>query len=196
MSGLRRVCVFCGSSSGSRRDYEDATVALGRLLVERDIGLVYGGAAVGLMGVLADSVLSGGGEVIGVIPEALVAKEIAHEGLTELRVVASMHERKAVMAELADAFIALPGGYGTFEETFEMITWTQLGLHDKAVGLLDVEGFFSSLAAFLDHAVAEGFVREPHRDLVVSDDDPVRLLDRLAQFEAPAVPKWIERSES
>src|SRR6056297_1040149 len=137
VSGLRRVCVFCGSSSGTRRDYEDAAVGLGRLLVERDIGLVYGGAAVGLMGALADAVLSGGGEAIGVIPEALVAKEIAHEGLTELRVVASMHERKAVMADLADAFVALPGGYGTFEETFEVVTWTQLGLHDKAVGLLD-----------------------------------------------------------
>lgn len=194
MPDLRRVCVFSGSSSGARPDYENTAVALGRLLADRGIGVVYGGAAVGLMGSVADAALAAGGEVVGVIPEALVAKEIAHPGLTELRVVGSMHERKAAMADLADAFVALPGGLGTLEETFEMLTWTQLGLHGSPVGLLDVCGFFTDLGRFLDHAVAEGFLRPPHRDLALVDEDPARLLDRLAQFEAPTVPKWIDRS--
>lgn len=194
MPDLRRVCVFCGSSSGTRPEFEDAAVALGRLMAERGLELVYGGASVGLMGSVADAVLATGGRVTGVIPEALVAKEIAHPGLTELRVVASMHERKAAMAELADAFVALPGGYGTLEETFEMITWTQLGLHHAPVGLYDIDGFFDHLGRFLDHAVAEGFVKPAHRDLVLVDDDPGRLLDRVARFEAPVVPKWIDRS--
>lgn len=194
MADLRRVCVFCGSSSGTRPEFEDAAVALGRLVAERGLELVYGGASVGLMGSVADAVLATGGRAIGVIPEALVAKEIAHPGLTELRVVASMHERKATMADLADAFVALPGGFGTLEETFEMITWTQLGLHHAPVALYDVGGFFEHLGRFLDHAVAEGFLKPAHRDLVLVDDDPARLLDRVARFEAPTVPKWIDRS--
>lgn len=196
MPELRRVCVFSGSSSGARPHYEDAAVALGRLLAERGLGVVYGGAAVGLMGSVADAALAVGGEVVGVIPEALVAKEIAHPGLTELRVVGSMHERKAVMAETADAFVALPGGFGTLEETFEMLTWTQLGIHRLPVGLLDVLGFYAGLERFLDHAAAEGFLRAPHRELVLVDEDPTQLLDRLARFEAPTVPKWIDRTGS
>ena len=196
MSTLRRVCVFCGSNPGNRRDYEDAAVALGRALVDRDLELVYGGASVGLMGVLADAVLAAGGRAVGVMPEAFVAKEIVHDGLSELLVVSSMHERKAAMAERADAFVALPGGFGTFEETLEVITWTQLGLHAKPVGLLDVAGFFDHLVRFIDHAVDEGFVRTAHRELVIVDPEPIGMLDRLQRFEPPTVAKWIDRSST
>jgi len=198
MSGvLRRICVFSGSSFGARPAYADAAAALGRELVARGIGLVYGGGSVGLMGVLADAVLGAGGEVIGVIPRALATKEIAHQGLTDLRVVPSMHERKALMTELADGFVALPGGYGTFDELFEAITWAQLGLHEKPIALLDVDAFFAPLLVLLDRATEERFIRPEHRALVISDDDPARVLDRMATFPPVAsVMKWIGKDET
>jgi len=198
MSGvLRRICVFSGSSFGARPAYADAAAALGRELVARGIGLVYGGGSVGLMGVLADAVLGADGEVIGVIPRALATKEIAHQGLADLRVVPSMHERKALMTELADGFIALPGGYGTFDELFEAITWAQLGLHEKPIALLDVGGYFAPLLALLDRATEERFIRPEHRALVISDDDPARVLERMATFRpVGSVMKWIGKDES
>jgi len=168
---------------------------LGRTLAERRIGLVYGGASVGLMGILADAALEAGGSVVGVIPEALAKKEIAHEGLTALRIVGSMHERKAVMADLSDGFIALPGGMGTLEEFFEIVTWAQLGLHRKPCGLLDVESYFTPLLMFLDRAVEERFVKEVHRGLVLVAREPTALLDAFAEHESPVVAKWIERNE-
>jgi uncharacterized protein (TIGR00730 family) len=177
---------------GARPEYADAARSLGRLLAERRIGLVYGGASVGLMGTVADAVLAAGGEVIGVIPRALVDREIAHGGLTELRVVPSMHERKAVMAELSDAFVALPGGLGTLEELFEVWTWAQLGLHRKPVALLNVADFFESLTAFLDHAVNERFLKTLNRSVLITETDPAALLDQLAAYEPlPVVSKWI-----
>jgi uncharacterized protein (TIGR00730 family) len=189
---MRRLCVFCGSSSGLRPEYQTAAETLGRALSDRGIGLVYGGAHVGLMGAVADAVLrgGGGGEVIGVIPRALVEREIAHRGLTELRVVGSMHERKAVMADLADGFVALPGGAGTLEELFEVWTWAQLGLHRKPCGLLNVNGYFDALGAFLDHASAEQFLRAEHRAMLIMENDPAALLDRFARYSAPVVTKW------
>jgi hypothetical protein len=193
---FQRICVFTGSRPGARSEYAAAARQLGATLAQRKLGLVYGGGNVGLMGVLADAVLAGGGEVIGVIPEALVRKEVAHTGLSELRVVHSMHERKAEMAELADAFIALPGGMGTLEELFEILTWAQLGLHAKPCGLLDVRGYFERLLAFLDHVVAQDFLREEHRGLLVTDDEAERLLDALAQPRAAPVEKWIDRETS
>jgi uncharacterized protein (TIGR00730 family) len=194
---LRRVCVFCGSSPGARPAYAEATAELARLLAGEGIGVVYGGGAVGLMGVLGDSVLAAGGEAIGVIPQALVDREIGHSGLTELRVVGSMHERKALMAELADAFIALPGGLGTLEELFEVYTWAQLGLHDKPCGLLDVERYFAGITDFLEHAVRERFVSEEHRALLMVEREPPKLIGRLREFEPRAVrPKWIDREET
>jgi uncharacterized protein (TIGR00730 family) len=194
---LRRVCVFCGSSPGARPAYAQATAELARLLAGEGIGVVYGGGAVGLMGVLGDSVLAAGGEAIGVIPQALVDREIGHSGLTELRVVGSMHERKALMAELADAFIALPGGLGTLEELFEVYTWAQLGLHDKPCGLLDVERYFAGITDFLEHAVRERFVSDEHRALLAVEREPPKLIERLREFEPRAVrPKWIDREET
>ena len=194
---MKRICVFCGSSSGARPAYAEATAELARLLVSDGIGLVYGGANVGLMAVLADTVLAAGGDAIGVIPQPRVDREIAHPGLSDLRVVGSMHERKALMAELADAFVALPGGLGTLEELFEVYTWSQLGLHSKPCALLDVEGYYEGIADFLDHAVRERFVREDHRAMLVVDRDPRTLLDRLGEFEpAAARPKWIDRGET
>jgi len=180
---LKRICVFCGSSSGVNALYTEAAQAVGRLLCRGGVELVYGGGNVGLMGVLADACLAEGGRVIGVIPQALVDKEVAHQGLTELRVVSSMHERKAVMAELSDAFAALPGGYGTWEELFEMLTWTQLGIQRKPCGLLNVNGYYDPLLELADQAVSEGFLREANRELLHSDDDPERLLDRLSRFD-------------
>jgi uncharacterized protein (TIGR00730 family) len=177
---LKRIGVFCGSSSGVNALYTEAARAVGRLLCRRGVELVYGGGNVGLMGVLADACLAEGGRVIGVIPQALVDKEVAHQGLTELRVVSSMHERKAIMAELSDAFAALPGGYGTWEELFEMLTWTQLGIQQKACGLLNVNGYYDPLLELTDRAVSEGFLREVNRELLFSDDEPERLLDRLS----------------
>jgi uncharacterized protein (TIGR00730 family) len=193
---MRRLCVFCGSSTGNQRAYSDAAEALGALLAERGIGLVYGGGNVGLMGVIADAVMAAGGKVIGVIPQSLANREIAHTGITELRVVDSMHARKAMMAELADAFIAMPGGVGTFEEFFEVVTWTQLGLHRKPCGLLNVNGFYAPLAAFIDQAVTEGFIKPVHRAAIVVDSDPVKLLDTLGTIKLPDVPKWIDRTET
>ena len=193
---MKRVCVFCGSSVGNSSAYSEYAEALGQLLAAKKIGLVYGGGHVGLMGVIADAVLAAGGEVTGVIPQALDDREIAHSGLTDLRVVDSMHTRKAMMADLSDAFIAMPGGVGTFEEIFEAITWTQLGVHRKPCGFLNVAGFYTPLIAFIDQAVTEGFIKSVHRAMIVVDDNPERLLDSLAAIELPDVPKWIRREET
>src|SRR5450755_2922847 len=192
---FNRICVFCGSNSGINPAYRDAAIHLGRLLAERGIELVYGGGNIGLMGVLADAVLQSHGRVIGVIPESLLAKEVGHRSLTELRVVKSMHERKSLMADLSDGFIAMPGGFGTFEEFCEVVTWSQLGIHVKPCGLLNVEGYYDPLLDLFDHAVSEGFLREENRRLVLEDRDPERLLEKMAQFRAPAVGKWISGDE-
>jgi len=193
---IRRICVFCGSNRGSDPAYIDAARALGSLFAQEGIALVYGGGSVGLMGELADSVLAAGGEVIGVIPHALWAREVGHRGLTDLRIVDTMHERKAMMADLADAFIALPGGLGTLEEIFEVWTWAQLGLHEKPLGFLDVNGFFAPLMQFLDGAVAHSFLRAPHRAIAVVESDPRALLERFERWRAPRVEKWITREET
>jgi uncharacterized protein (TIGR00730 family) len=176
---IKKICVFAGSSAGAHEDYSAAARELGLALVRHEIGLVYGGSRIGLMGVLADTVLAAGGHVIGVIPDALVAKEVAHSGLPDLRVVASMHERKALMASLADAFVALPGGLGTLEELFEVFTWAQLGLHQKPFGLLNVRGFFDGLLSFLDHTVEQRFVRRESRAMILAADSPDALLEQL-----------------
>jgi hypothetical protein len=180
MAALARVCVFCGSKHGAKTSYTMTARKLGAVLADRGLGLVYGGGDIGLMGEVADSALSEGAEVVGVIPEFMIDHEVAHDGLTELRVVDSMHERKAVMTQLADAFVALPGGWGTLEELFEVITWAQLDLHRKPVGLLNVAGYFDPLIEFIDRAVTDGFIRERHRSLLVDDDDIGRLFDTLA----------------
>lgn len=193
---LRRVCVYCGSSPGRDPAFIDAALALGRLLAERGIGVVYGGGNVGMMGAVADAAMAAGGEVIGVIPEALAAKEVAHHGVTDLRIVGSMHERKMIMADLADAFVALPGGVGTVEELVEVFTWLQLGLHDKPVAVLDVADYWAPLVAFLDHAVAERFVKPVHRDMLLVATDPEELLEAFAEWHAPRAPKWIDRAET
>lgn len=194
---MKRLCVFCGSSLGRRPAYQQAAGQLGRVLADSQIELIYGGGNCGLMGILADAALSRGGGVIGIIPNDLVAKEVGHTRLTELRVVATMHERKALMSKLADAFLALPGGFGTFEELFEVITWTQLGLQNKAIGLLNVEGYFDPLLQLMDHAVAEGFVRQEHRALLVASDSPQGLVASLSR-SAPkiSVDKWIDSATS
>jgi uncharacterized protein (TIGR00730 family) len=192
---FRRICVFCGSSSGTRPVYQQAAQAVGQLLCRRGIELVYGGGRVGLMGMVADACLNEGGRVIGVIPQALADKEVAHTGLTELRIVASMHERKALMADLSDAFMALPGGFGTWEEFFEVLTWAQLGIQRKACGVLNVGGYYDSLLQMADRAWSEGFVREAHRGLLLSDADPGQLLDRLSSHAMPAVEKGISRPD-
>ncbi|HZD30218.1 MAG TPA: TIGR00730 family Rossman fold protein [Candidatus Angelobacter sp.] len=192
---FRRVCVFCGSNSGINPAYRDAAVTLGRLLVERNIELVYGGGKIGLMGALADAVLSAGGKVTGVIPESLMAKEIGHPGLTDMRVVKSMHERKALMADLSDGFIAMPGGFGTFEEFCEVVTWSQLGIHVKPCGLLNVDAYYDPLLELFDRAVEEGFLREQNRSLVLADPDPARLLEQMANYWATVVSKWIGDTE-
>jgi len=182
MAALRRVCVFCGSKHGARPQYTEAARAMAAALVAAGVDLVYGGGRVGLMGVVADAVLEAGGEVIGVIPDHMSDREIAHYGLTDLRVVGSMHERKALMYQLSDGFVALPGGLGTLEELFEITTWSQLGLHAKPTALLDVAGFYAPLVEFLDRLVTEGFVSERHRRLLRVAADPARLLERLAAF--------------
>jgi len=192
MRTFRRICVYCGSSSGGPQ-YVAAAEALGTFLAQRGIGVVYGGGRIGLMGVLADAALAAGGQVYGVIPEKLRALEVGHEGLTELFVTDSMHARKLVMAQLSDAFIAMPGGYGTLEELFEVTTWTQLNYQEKPVGLLNVGGFFDPLLAYLGHAADEGFIRPIHRDLIAHAADPATLLERLANAEIPHLAKWIER---
>jgi uncharacterized protein (TIGR00730 family) len=188
---IARICVYCGSNTGANPAYATAARHLGTLLGERGMGLVYGGGKVGLMGLVADAALAAGAEVIGVIPEALRAREVGHTGLTELRVVGTMHERKAVMEDLSDGFVALPGGLGTLDELFEILTWAQLGMHRKPCGLLDVEGFFAPLIAWLDHATAEGFIRPQHRAVIAVDTDAARLLDQFADYQAPALGKWV-----
>jgi len=193
---VKRVCVFCGSSPGRDPRYRDAARRLARALVARGLGLVFGGGSVGLMGVLADAVLEAGGEATGVIPHGLAAREVAHRGLRDLRVVPSMHARKSLMAELSDAFLALPGGFGTFEELFEVITWAQLGIHRKPIGLLNVGGYYDGLIGFLDHAVAEGFVSAENRGLVQVADTPEGLLDHLAAHRPGAGPEWITPEEA
>ena len=189
-SSLRRVCVFCGSKVGTDDRYRAAAVELGRLLVQSGTGLVYGGGSVGLMGVIADAVLDAGGEVIGVIPEALATEELLHSRVSDMRVVPTMHARKALMAELSDAFIAMPGGFGTFEEFFEVVTWTQLRLHHKLTGLLNVGGFYDPLVRLVDHAVQEGFIKMKHRGLLVIEERPDVLLQRLANEIAVDEAKW------
>jgi uncharacterized protein (TIGR00730 family) len=190
---MKRICVFCGSSAGSRPEYRAATEELGAELARRNIGLVYGGGNVGLMGVLADAVLKAGGEAGGVIPEHLMGREVGHNGLTKLHVVRSMHERKALMADLSDAFIALPGGFGTLEEFCAVVTWTQLGLHAKPCGVLNVLGFYSPLLAMLDHAVEERFLKPENRALVLARDSVVELFAALDEWRPVPVEKWLDR---
>jgi uncharacterized protein (TIGR00730 family) len=192
---MKRICVFCGSNPGADPAYTEAAGDLGRLIAGRGLGLVYGGGHVGLMGVLADAALAAGGRVTGVIPEALAAKELAHRGLTDLMVVGSMHERKALMSELSDAFIALPGGIGTLEEWFEVWTWSQLGFQPKPCGMLNVAGYYDHLLAFLDHMTTERFLSPPHRSMALVEDRADRLLDRLASYQPPRAEKWIDRAE-
>ena len=196
MHKWNRICVFCGSNSGSRSAYTKAAVDLGRWLAQEKLSLVYGGGRVGLMGSIADAVLEEGGEVIGVIPESLVRREVAHTGLTDLRVVQTMHERKALMAELSDAFIALPGGFGTLDEFCEILTWAQLGLHKKPCGLLNVEGYFDPLLALFDRAVADGFLHPKHRSMLITAGDPERLLEEMVKYRAPEVEKWLARTDT
>jgi uncharacterized protein (TIGR00730 family) len=191
VSEIRRLAVFCGSNPGARPEYVEAARALGALLCERGIGVVYGGSSVGLMAALADTMLENGGDIIGVIPRMLVEREVANNALADLRIVESMHERKALMAELADGFMALPGGIGTLEEFFEIWTWAQLGMHDKPCGLLNVAGYFNGLLEFLDRAVDEKFVRDVHRRMVVVESKPADLLARFEAYEPPRVVKWI-----
>jgi uncharacterized protein (TIGR00730 family) len=193
---MRRLCVFAGSNAGSQREYTGASQDLGRALVRRGIELVYGGGKVGLMGSLADAVLAAGGRVYGVIPDALVAKEVAHAGLTELRVVTSMHERKAMMADLSDGFIALPGGWGTLEEFFEVLTWAQLGIHRKPCGLLNVRGYFDGLLSFIDHSIKERFVHPENRPMVLTSDSADELLDQFDRYVPPRVEKWLDREST
>jgi uncharacterized protein (TIGR00730 family) len=191
VSAIRRLAVFCGSNPGARPEYAHAARSLGKLLASRGVGVVYGGSNVGLMQVLADAVLDELGDIIGVIPRMLVQREVANKALTDLRIVDSMHDRKALMAELADGFVALPGGIGTLEEFFEIWTWAQLGMHDKPCGLLNVAGYFDPLLEFLDRAVSEKFVREVHRKMVIVESDPAELLARFELYEPPRVVKWI-----
>jgi hypothetical protein len=196
MPPLRRLCVYAGSNAGTRPEYAAAAAELARLMAERSIGLVYGGGKVGLMGVLADTILAEGGEAIGVIPQALMDREVGHTGLTELRIVASMHERKALMAELSDGFVAVPGGIGTLEELIEVFTWSQLGIHAKPCGTLDTGGYYAPLAELLDRMVGEGFLRTEHRRSLLSAAEPGELIERLAAWQPPAVHKWIDLERS
>jgi len=193
---MKSICVYCGSSPGRQEAYANAARDLAKSLVDRNLRLVYGGASVGIMGLVADAVLHLGGEAVGVIPDALMRKELAHPNLTELHVTRSMHERKTMMAELSDGFIALPGGVGTLEELFEIWTWAQLGFHGKPCGLLNIAGYYDALITFLDHTVEEQFVREPHRSMLLVEHDPEALLDRFAGYEPPTVQKWVEKSET
>jgi hypothetical protein len=187
---LKHVCVYCGSSPGRLDIYAESARKLATTLVERKIGLVYGGASVGLMGLIADSVLAGGGKVIGIIPESMFQKEIAHNGLSELRITSSMHERKTIMSELADGFIALPGGIGTLEEIFEVWNWAELGLHKKPCGILNIANYFDGLIGFIEHAVAEKFVRKPHHEMLIVESTPQRLLDRFEEYVPVFTSKW------
>lgn len=193
---MKSICVFCGSRPGFRPEFTHAARDLGALLAQEQIRLIYGGARVGLMGQLADGVLENGGEAVGVIPKGLLRKEVAHHALTALHIVESMHERKAKMAELADAFIALPGGFGTFEESFEILTWGQLGIHGKAFGILNVLGFYDPLFKFLDHAVVTQFLEPEHRAMVLHSETPRDLLAALRAYVPSARPKWIRAHET
>jgi hypothetical protein len=193
---MKKICVYCGSSPGKSPEYINCARLLAKELVARNIGLVYGGASVGLMGEIANTVLADGGEVIGVIPQSLVDKEVSHNGLTELKIVDSMHERKAIMAKISDGFIALPGGLGTIEELFEVLTWSQLGFHKKPCALLNIKHYYNGLSTFLDHAVEEQFVKPIHREMLLVDDDPSKLLDAMLVYSPPAVDKWIGRDET
>lgn len=193
---MKRICVYCGSSPGRNPRFGAAAQELGEALLRRNMGLVYGGASVGIMGMVADTVLAGGGEVIGVIPKALDARELKHTGLTELHVVTSMHERKAMMADLSDGFIALPGGWGTFEEIFEALTWAQLGIHQKPCGLLNESGYYDHLRLFLENAIEQQFVRPEYRHMLMISRDCDDLLDQFEAYQAPVVKKWITRSET
>lgn len=190
---VRSVCVFCGASTGVNPAYREAAIALGQAIAQRGLTLVYGGGAVGLMGIVADAAMAAGGEVIGIIPQSLKDAEVGHSGLTRLEIVDGMHARKARMAELSDAFVALPGGLGTLEELFEVWTWGQLGYHAKPLGLLDVNGFYSKLGSFLDHVVEEGFVRPQHRAMLQLADTPAELLTAMDSYHAPVVPKWVDK---
>lgn len=190
---MKSVCVFCGSNPGNHPDYAEAAKALGKAIAKRGATLIYGGAEVGLMGITADAALAAGGEVIGIIPQALMNKEIGHKGLTRLEAVGSMHERKARMAELSDGFVNLPGGTGTLEEMFEVWTWSQLGFHAKPIGVLNVRGFYDPLMVFLDHQRDEGFVKPKLRDTLLSGNDPDGLLDAMQAYVPPVVQKWVER---
>jgi uncharacterized protein (TIGR00730 family) len=189
------VCVFCGSNSGANSLYLHAARSVGEALARRGITVVFGGGRVGMMGALADSALAAGGRVVGVIPRSLVAREVGHNGVTELVVVDTMHQRKALMGDLSEGFLALPGGFGTLEELFEVITWSQLGIHAKPCGLLNVAGYFDSLLGFLDHAVAEQFLKPEHRELLIIEEDPEALLDRMESFHPPVLEKWLDRGE-
>lgn len=196
MSRFRRLCVFCGANRGARAQYAQVAEELARELARREIGIVFGGGKVGLMGVIADAALAAGGEVVGVIPYGLLVREVAHERVQPMHVVDSMHERKAKMAELSDGFVALPGGYGTFEELMEIVTWAQLGLHQKPVAVLDVAGYYEPLFAQLDRAAADGFLPPANRELVLRARDVRELLDQLERFTPRPVPKWIDRQSS
>jgi len=193
---MKRICVYCGSSSGKQPEYIESARSLAKELVKRNIDLVYGGASIGIMGEVADSVLAAGGQVTGVIPQALAGKEILHEGLTDLKIVSSMHERKAMMADLSDGFIALPGGLGTLEELFEVLTWSQLGFHKKPCALLNVKGYYDHLFSFLTHAVKEEFIQDIHYKMLLIESKPDILLDRMMEYIPPAVDRWIGRSET
>jgi len=193
---MNRICVYCGSNPGKLPDYLIAARFLGHELAKRSIGLVYGGASIGVMGAVADAVLEKGGQAIGVIPGVLATREVAHSGLSDLFVVDSMHERKAKMAELSDGFIALPGGWGTIEEIFEILTWAQLGMHEKPCGLLNIAAYYDHLFSFLDHAIDQRFVREAYRPMIMMDQSASILLDRFTQYRAPKVTKWIGADET
>lgn len=196
MTAINSICIYCGSSPGRNEAYASAAIGLAESLVRRNIRLVYGGAGIGIMGIVADQVLQLGGQVVGVIPKALAHKEVAHANLTELHVTESMHERKMRMAELADGFIALPGGIGTLEELFEIWTWAQLGFHDKPCGLLNVAGYYDALIDFLDHVSAEQFVKPHHRALLMVEADPEALLDRYASYQPPPIKHWLGKNET
>lgn len=193
---LKRICVFCGSNPGNDPAYLDAAQALGAAIVTRGYELVYGGAEVGLMGAVADAALEAGGRVVGVMPKALIDKEIGHKNLSEQHIVSSMHERKALMADLSDGFIALPGGVGTLEEIFEIWTWAQLGHHDKPLAFMNVLGFYDPLCTFLDHQSSEGFVRKGHRDMAIFSKDAEEILQAFETYDAPELQKWVERAET
>ena len=192
---MKNITVFCGSNSGFRTEYAEAARILARLFAGRNIRLVYGGGNVGLMGIIADELMKAGGEVIGIIPEALDKKEVGHRAITELRVVGSMHERKAQMAELADGFIAMPGGIGTFEDFFEILTWAQLGFHKKPCAILNISGYYDGLLTLCDTAVQEGFLRPAHRRLILEDSNPESLLEKMKNFSPLPLEKWIDKEE-